>query len=318
MSQQNNSMITKIHLLGFHSPQNINYLFFTILLLIYCMTLCGNLFMVSLVAYHSDLHRPMYFFLTQLSIADLLLTTDIVPIVLHILLHKVGTISFVGCIIQFYIFAFSECSECFLLTMMSYDRYVAICDPLRYTTVMNRNLCLKLVIVSWLLSFSFLTFETASTSSLEFCGPNTIDHFFCDLPPILELSCSDISGVQLEIVLIAQPVLLCPFIIVIMSYSYIIFVIVKIPSATGRHKAFSTCSSHLIVVSIFYGTLFRVNVLPTKGQSSNITKLLSLMYTVGTPLMNPVIYSLRNAEIAKAFGTFRSHFLQKMKKKSLL
>ncbi|XP_069618722.1 olfactory receptor 10A7-like [Ranitomeya imitator] len=314
MFQQNISMITKINLLGFHSSRNLNYLLFTTLLLIYCVTLCGNFLMVVLVTFSTDLHRPMYFFLTQLSIADLLLTTDIVPIMLHNLFHKVGDISFFGCIAQFYLFAFCECSECLLLTVMSYDRYLAICNPLRYGTIMSLSLCLKLVIMSWVLSFSISTVEIASTSSLEFCGPNDIDHFFCDLPPILELSCSDISGVQLEIMLTGVPVLLFPFIAVTISYTYIMFVILKIPSATGRQKTFSTCSSHLIVVSIFYGTLFGVYVLPTKGQSLNIAKLLSLMYTVGTPLMNPVIYSLRNAQILKAFGRFKFTFLLKIHK----
>ncbi|XP_073511004.1 olfactory receptor 11L1-like [Phyllobates terribilis] len=314
MFQQNISIITKIHLLGFHSSQNLNYLLFTILLLIYCMTLCGNLLMVIVVMYSRDLHRPIYFFLTQLSIADILLTTDIVPILLHHLLHKDGVISFFGCIAQFYIFAFCECTECLLLTVMSYDRYLAICNPLRYSTIMSKSLCLKLIIISWVLSFSISTAEIASTSSLEFCGPNDIDHFFCDLPPILQLSCSDITGVQLEIMLTSVPVLLCPFTLVIISYTYIIFVILKIPSATGRQKTFSTCSSHLTVVSIFYGTLFGVYILPTKGQSLSITTFLSLMYTVGTPLMNPVIYSLRNAQIMKSFETFQCHFLLKIQK----
>ncbi|XP_056425562.1 olfactory receptor 11L1-like [Hyla sarda] len=303
MFQQNVSILHTIHLLGFNNSQDLNYLSFAVLLLIYCMTLCGNLLMVTLVVYSSDLHRPMYFFLTQLSIADLLLTTDIVPILLHTLLHKVGTISLGGCFTQFYIFAFAECSECLLLTVMSYDRYLAICNPLRYNSIMNHNLCLKLAIMSWLLSFSLVMVDIATTSMLEFCGSNTIDHFFCDLFPLLELSCSDISSVLLKIQIMAASVLVCPFLIVIISYSCIIYVILNIPSATGRQKAFSTCSSHLIVVSIFYGTLFGVYILPTKGQSLNITKLLSLLYTVGTPLLNPVIYSLRNTQILKAFST---------------
>ncbi|XP_044132748.1 olfactory receptor 11L1-like [Bufo gargarizans] len=265
----NISMIAKIHLLGFQSSQNLNYVLFTIFLIVYCLTLCGNLLMLTV-----------------------LLTTVIAPSLLHVLLHKVGIISFAACIAQLFIFVFCEVSECFLLTVMSYDRYLAICNPLRYTTIMNHNLCLKLIVISWLLGFSVSTVEITPTSLLEFCGPNTIDHFFCDMPPLLELSCSDTSGVQLEIMLISAPVLLCDFIIIIMSYSYIIFVILKIPSSTGRQKAFSTCSSHLTVVSIFYGTIFGVYLLPTKGQSLNINKLLSLLYTVGTPLMNPVIYSL--------------------------
>ncbi|XP_040273266.1 olfactory receptor 11L1-like [Bufo bufo] len=314
MLQPNISIIAKIHLLGFKSSQNLNYVLFTIFLIVYCLTLCGNLLMVTLVTHVRELHQPMYFFLTQLSIADVLLTTDVVPSLLHVLLHKVGIISFAACIAQLFIFAFCEGSECFLLTVMSYDRYLAICNPLRYTTIMNHNLCLKLIVISWLLGFSLSTVEMTPTSLLEYCGPNTIDHFFCDMPPVLELSCSDTSGVQLEIMLISTPVLFCVFIIIIMSYSYIISVILKISSSTGRQKAFSTCSSHLTVVSIFYGTLFGVYILPTKGQSLNINKLLSLLYTVGTPLMNPVIYSLRNSHIIKTFGTFKINFLQKIQK----
>ncbi|XP_040273292.1 olfactory receptor 11L1-like [Bufo bufo] len=308
MFRPNISMITKIHLLGFKSSQNLNYVLFTIFLIVYCLTLCGNLLMVTLVTHVRELHQPMYFFLTQLSIADVLLTTDIVPSLLHVLLHKVGIISFDACIAQLFIFALCEGSECFLLTVMSYDRYLAICNPLRYTTIMNHNLCLKLIVISWLLGFFFSTVEITSTSLLEYCGPNTIDHFFCDMPPVLELSCSDTSGVQLEIILITGPVLLSSFIIIIMSYSYIIIVILKIPSFTGRQKAFSTCSSHLTVVFIFCGTLFGVYILPTKGKLLNMKKFLSLLYTVGTPLINPVIYSLRNSHIIKAFGTFKSQF----------
>ncbi|XP_056425570.1 olfactory receptor 6B1-like [Hyla sarda] len=307
MFQENISIINKIHLLGFHSSQYLNYLLFSILLLVFCLTLCENLLLVTLVKYSSDLHRPMYFFLTQLSIADLLLTIDIVPILLHILLHKVGTISFTTCLTQFYIFACSECSECLLLTVMSYDRFLAICNPLRYTTIMNHSLCLKMVAMNWLVSFSISLVEMVSISMLEYCGPDTINHFFCDLLPILELSCSDINGFQVEIILIAVLVLMFPFIVVIISYSCIVYVILKIPSATGRQKAFSTCSSHLIVVSIFYGTLFGVYVL--KGQSLKVSKLLSLLYTVGTPLVNPVIYSLRNTQIIKTFKTFKNHVL---------
>ncbi|KAG8573902.1 hypothetical protein GDO81_008925, partial [Engystomops pustulosus] len=302
MNQHNRTVITTMQLLGFQTPQHVNYVLFSVLLLIYCTTLGGNLLLIGLVTYCKDLHTPMYFFLTQLSIADLLLTTDIIPIMLHHLLRSTGVISFGGCMGQFYAFAFSECSECLILTVMSYDRYVAICDPLNYVTIMNQNFCLKMVIASWLLSFVLSSIVTASIAMLDYCHSSTIDHFFCDLPPILDLSCSDISGVQMEFVVLTSLVLIGPFLIILMSYGSIISVIWRIPSVSGRKKTFFTCSSHLIVVSVFYGTLFGVYVLPNQGKFLEIRKVLSLLYTVVTPLMNPMVYSLRNEHIKKALG----------------
>ncbi|KAM3924577.1 olfactory receptor 11H4-like [Leptodactylus fuscus] len=242
----------------------------------------------------------MYFFISQLSISDILLTTDIVPNMLHILLNNGGTITFIGCIVQFYFFCVSETSECLLLAVMSYDRYVAICNPLRYTSIMTWTHCLKLVTICWLLGFTIILSDNVSVSMLDFCGPNVIDHFFCDLVPLLSISCSDTFVVQLEIYLLSFPVAIIPSIIIIVSYVNIVSTILRIPSSTGRQKAFSTCSSHLIVVSIFYGTLFSVYVFPTRGQLSSISKDLSLLYTVFTPFINPIIYSLRNKDIKKA------------------
>ncbi|XP_075061758.1 olfactory receptor 10A7-like [Mixophyes fleayi] len=301
LTQGNNqTSVTAFILLGFQGTQNIRILLFILFLVIYCVTICGNLLIITLVSYNKNLHSPMYFFLTQLSMSDIMLTTDVVPNLLYILLNEKGKISFIGCITQFYFFCASETSECLLLTVMSYDRYLAICNPLRYASIMNSAYCLKLAIISWMLSFSIILIDNITISMLQFCGPNIIDHFFCDIVPLLEISCSDTNIVEIEVVVLSAPVIIIPCTIIIVSYINIIFTILRTPSNTVRQKAFSTCSSHLTVVSIFLGTLFGVYVLPTKGQSLNISKIVSLIYTVVTPLINPIIYSLRNKDIKKA------------------
>ncbi|XP_072006581.1 olfactory receptor 1468-like [Engystomops pustulosus] len=259
-----------------------------------------NLLIIVLVSTSKNLHTPMYFFLTQLSINDILLPTDIVPNMLHVLLYQRGTITFTGCMTQIYFFGGSEASECFILTVMSYDRYVAICYPLRYSSIMTSGNCLVLAVASWILAFFIMSFLIISIVMLNFCGPNIIDHLFCDPVPILELSCSDTHNIQLEVSLLGIPEILVPIIIIIFSYTRIIGTTLRIPSKSGRQKAFSTCSSHLTVVFIFYWTMFSVYVLPSGRQSSTISKILSLLYTVFTPLINPIIYSLKNNDIKRA------------------
>ncbi|KAM4038681.1 olfactory receptor 11L1-like [Anomaloglossus baeobatrachus] len=242
----------------------------------------------------------MYVFISQLSVNDIFLSTYITPNMLHILLNNGGTITFAGCICQFYFFSTAEASECFLLTVMSFDRYVAICNPLHYAAVMTAENCAKLSITCWLVGFLVILIDIFTISKLTFCGTNTIDHFFCDLLPLQEMSCSDIFILRLEIFFLSILSVIIPTIIIIFSYFNVIVTILRIPSSTGRHKAFSTCSSHLIVVSIFYWTMFSVYVFPTKVETLNISKILSLVYTVFTPLINPMIYSLRNKDIHKA------------------
>ncbi|XP_018415308.1 PREDICTED: olfactory receptor 11L1-like [Nanorana parkeri] len=294
------SNVTTIYFLGFHNLDNCKYLLFTLLLLTYCVTILGNLLIIMLVFFSRMLHSPMYFFLTQLSISDIMLTTDIAPNMLNIVLHEQASITLSGCIAQLYIFGFSEASECLLLTVMSYDRYLAICSPLHYASIMNRLLCLKLVFTSWLLSCFIELTLTLCICNLQFCGPNTIDHFFCDFNPVVELSCSDVSIVQIEASLMCIPVIVVPFFMILVSYTYIVSTIVKISSFSGRLKSFSTCSSHLTVVFIFYGTLIAMYMLPNDGQSQWINKTLAMFYTVFTPLLNPFIYSLRNKDIKDA------------------
>ncbi|KAM4690419.1 olfactory receptor 1J1-like [Rhinophrynus dorsalis] len=224
-------------------------------------------------------------------------TTNIVPNMLHILIKEGSRLSLVGCVAQYHIFGFSASSESFLLTVMSYDRYLAICHPLRYSAIMDFKLQLKLVTTSWLLSLIITLLSLTVIYQLQFCGPHVINHFFCDVATLFELSCSDTATVKTEIYVGSIPIILLPFIFIIWTYAYIFFTIIRIPSTTGRQKALSTCSSHLSVVCLYYGTLFAVYGVPTNESSQDINKLMSLMYTVVTPFFNPIIYSLRNQDI---------------------
>ncbi|XP_077118565.1 olfactory receptor 5G9-like [Ranitomeya variabilis] len=300
---------TDFFLLGFQGRQSLRIFLFCFFLVVYCGTICGNLLIITLVSTSKNLHTPMYFFISQLSMNDIFLSTHIAPNMLHILINNGGTITIAGCICQFYFFSTAEASECFLLTVMSYDRYVAICNPLRYTSIMTAEYCAKLSATCWLIGFLIILIDIFTISKLKFCGPNTIDHFFCDLLPLQEMSCSDIFILRLEIFFLGIISVIIPTIIIILSYFYIIVTILRIPSSTGRHKAFSTCSSHLTVVSIFYWTMFGVYVFPVKVETLSISKVLSLVYTVFTPLINPMIYSLRNKDIHKAL----KNTIQKLK-----
>ncbi|XP_073403069.1 olfactory receptor 11A1-like [Dendrobates tinctorius] len=295
------TVVTEFILTGFQTSQISRFLMFFLFIVIYGFTIFFNLLIIILVSSNKSLHSPMYFFISQLSISDILLTSDIVPKMLHIILLSRVTITFTDCMAQVCVFGASETFECLLLTVMSYDRYVAICIPLRYTSIMTSSYCVMLAIVSWLVTFSIMVVIITTISLLNFCGPNIIDHFFCDFLPILERSCSDTSIVQLEVYLLSVPLIVIPLIIIIFSYARIIVITLRIPSSSSRQKAFSTCSSHLTVVSIFYWTLFGVYIFPTKGQSLIISKILSLLYTVFTPLINPIIYCLKNNDVKKAF-----------------
>ncbi|XP_077118616.1 olfactory receptor 6F1-like [Ranitomeya variabilis] len=305
VKENNLTVVTQFLLMGFQGSQDLRVFLFFLFLVVYCGTICGNLLIITLVSTNKNLNTPMYFFILQLSISDLLLTTDIVPNILYILLNNGGTITLFSCIIQFYLFCVSITSECLLLAVMSYDRYVAICNPLRYASIMTSAHCVKLASLCWLVGFTIILSDNISISMLKFCGPNVINHFFCDLVPLLAISCSDTFIVELEMYVLSFPVAIIPSTIIITSYMKIVSTILNIPSSTGRQKAFSTCSSHLTVVSIFYWTLFSVYVFPTKKQSSTIGKILSLLYTVFTPFINPIIYSLRNKDIMKAIQQTR-------------
>ncbi|XP_040274241.1 olfactory receptor 1G1-like [Bufo bufo] len=299
LKENNLTVDVQFFLLGFQSSQQLKLSLFCLLLVVYCGTICGNLLIITLVSTSKNLHTPMYFFISHLSISDIVLPTDIVPNMFHILLNNGGTITFYGCMTQFFFFSVSELFECLLLTVMSFDRYVAICKPFHYTSIMTRAHCVISTAICWVLAFAIALIYSFTISMLTFCRPNIIDHFFCDLIPLIEIACSSTYNIELE-VYIACILVLFMVIIIIISYVNIIVTILRFQSSISRQKAFSTCSSHLMVVSIFYLTILSVYFSPKGGQTLNLSKLLSLLYTVFTPLINPIIYSLRNKEIKKS------------------
>ncbi|OCT91009.1 hypothetical protein XELAEV_18019628mg [Xenopus laevis] len=306
MPEKNQTLISEIFLLGFQNLHNFKIPLFCLFVLIYIITVGENLLIIVLVSTSQNLQSPMYFFLQQLSLSDLLESSNIVPILLQTIVDDGATLSFIGCLIQMYFLGILEVFECIFLTVMSYDRYVAICNPLRYTSIMSHRACVYLIAVSWLLALSSEMIFIYMIGSLQLCDQNTINHFFCDFFPFLELSCSDTLLVKMNAVLLCVLVILLPLILICVSYMFIARAILKIVSNTGRQKAFSTCSSHLAVVSIFYGTLCSVYVVPPGNQSQTISKVLSLLYTVVTPLINPFIYSWRSTDIKESLKKMKS------------
>uniref|UniRef100_A0A8C3SGC6 Olfactory receptor n=1 Tax=Chelydra serpentina TaxID=8475 RepID=A0A8C3SGC6_CHESE len=296
----NQTTITEFILLGFGDLPQLHILLFLLFLVIYIATVAGNSLIIALVVTDQHLHTPMYFFLGNLSCLETCYTSTILPRVLASLLTGDRSISVMGCIAQLYIFGSLAGTECFLLSVMSYDRYLAICKPLHYATLMNVRLCLQLVVGSWIGGFVSVAFLISVMSQLTFCGPNEIDHFFCDFSPIMKLSCSDTHWLEVSAVIHSSLFTFPPFLLTLASYVSIIATILRIPSTTGRQKAFSTCSSHLIVVTIFYGTLIIVYLLSDSDALRVLNKVCSVFYGVLTPLVNPLIYSLRNKEVKEA------------------
>ncbi|XP_034642653.1 olfactory receptor 6N1-like [Trachemys scripta elegans] len=297
---QNQTSITEFILLGFGNVPELQVLLFLVFLMIYVVTMAGNILIVVLVVADQRLHTPMYFFLGNLSCLEICYTSAILPRMLASFLTGDRAISVNGCFIQLNFFGFLVDAECYLLAAMSYDRYLAICKPLHYAARMKGKFCLQLAAGSWLWPFVASTLLICLVSQLIFCGPNEMDHFFCDFTPMTKLSCNDTNLVILVSFILCSMEVLSTFILTVASYISIIATILRIPSTTGRKKAFSICSSHLIVVIIFYGTLIIVYMLPDVAALRDLNKVLSVFYTVLTPLANPLIYSLRNREVKEA------------------
>ncbi|XP_077118627.1 olfactory receptor 5P64-like [Ranitomeya variabilis] len=306
MCDVNQTQVTQIRLLGFQTLFKYKPLLFFLLTLSYICILGGNLLIILLVTIIDHLKTPMFFFLKHLSIADVLLTTNVIPMMLGIMLVEEGVLSLWGCMTQLYFFGIFCSVQCFLIAIMSYDRYLAICHPLRYSSLISPDLCLRLVIGAWFLVIVLSSSELFVIIQFNFCGLNYMDHFFCDLGPLMELATSDISNVMLQDFVYGIFMLFFPFVFIILTYFCIFYTILKI--SHGRRKAFSTCSSHLTTVCAYYGTLIVVYMIPSDESSSNINKYRSLLYLVVTLLMNPIIYSLRNNEIRRAMQKMRYIF----------
>ncbi|XP_062994328.1 olfactory receptor 10A2-like [Elgaria multicarinata webbii] len=288
-------------LLGLSDDPKLQSLLFAAFLVIYILTLAGNLLIILLTLTDSSLCTPMYFFLRNLSFLEICYTSVNVPKMLNNILSGSQSISFIGCALQTYFTFFLGGSECFLLASMAYDRYVAICKPLHYPVLMSRKVYTSLAVASWLSGF-FMSFgHTSMVFTLPFCDSNVINHFFCDIPPLLKLACGDTTRTEIAVFTVAMVFVTFPFILILMSYAGIIAAILKISSSEGRKKTFSTCSSHLIVVTLFFGSACIMYLKPNSTYSPNTDKYLSLFYTVVGPILNPVIYSLRNKEVKYAF-----------------
>lgn len=297
---ENQTRITEFILLGFGTGWEAQISLLLLLFVIYIVTISGNLLIIVLVVCDENLHTPMYYFLSNLSCLETFYSSAILPRVLYSLLTGDRSISFIGCVAQFYFFGILITTECFLLAAMSVDRYLAICKPLHYAALMNDKVCAQLAVGSWLAGWLAITITTSFMSQLVFCGPNEMDHFFCDFSPILSLSCSNTRTIEVLSFILSSVCAFPPFLLTLTTYICIITSILRIPSISGRQKIFSTCSSHLLVVSIFYGTLIIVYVLPNSSTLRDLNKVFSLLYTILTPLANPIIYSLKNKEVKEA------------------
>ncbi|XP_075046957.1 olfactory receptor 5V1-like [Mixophyes fleayi] len=297
MAVINQTCLSDFILLGFSSRQVLLSL---LIVVTYAMILVGNLTIFSIINTEHHLQTPMYFFLSHLSILDVCYSTVTLPAMLVMAVTGNKRISFNRCFTQLYFFVSLGGAECLLLAAMAYDRYVAICNPLRYPLVMDKRFCSYLVGGSWLCGFLNSVLHTLMTSKLTFCGARRINHFFCDVPPLLNASCTDTRTSQLLLYVVSVYLGMTPFVFVIVSYTQIISSILKIRSTEGRQKAFSTCSSHLIVVTVFYVTANFNYIGPAPGDSFDFIRLSSMLYSVLTPLFNPVIYCLRNQEVKRA------------------
>nr|XP_010599188.1 putative olfactory receptor 5AK3 [Loxodonta africana] len=308
MTQGNGTEVTEFFLLGFGGQHKFRYVLFIVFLVIYVTSMVGNIGMILLIKADSRLQTPMYFFLQHLAFVDICYTSAITPKMLQNFIIENKSISFVGCVVQALIYATFATTDCYLLATMAVDRYVAICNPLHYPIVMSRRVCIQLVAGSYVVGSINASIHTGFTFSLSFCKSNIINHFFCDVPPILSLSC---SSIKINILLLAVFVgfnLMSTVLVVIFSYIYILGAILKMSSTAGRKKAFSTCASHLTAVTIFYGTLSYMYLQPHSNNSEENMKVVSTFYSVVIPMLNPLIYSLRNKEVKEALKVVGKKF----------
>ncbi|XP_074052053.1 olfactory receptor 13C3-like isoform X2 [Macrotis lagotis] len=310
MERINKTFVIEFLLLGLSGYPRLEIIFFVLILVMYIIILFGNGVLIIASIFDSHLHTPMYFFLSNLSFLDICYTTTSIPSTLISFISKKKNISFVGCAVQMFLGFAMGSTECLLLGMMAFDRYVAICNPLRYPIIMNKIVYVLMASVSWVSGGINSIVQTALAMQLPFCGNNVINHFSCEILAVLKLACADISLNVITMVISNMVFLVLPLLVIFFSYMFILYTILTMNSAKGRQKAFSTCSAHLTVVVIFYGTIFFMYAKP-KSQAplgedklQATDKLISLFYGVVTPMLNPIIYSLRNKDVKAAVRNF--------------
>ncbi|KAM4848593.1 LOW QUALITY PROTEIN: olfactory receptor 5G3-like [Urocitellus parryii] len=310
MEEKNRTAVTEFLFLGFTDLLHQRIVLFILLLFAYLVTLGGNLGMIILICLDPRLYTPMYFFLSHLSFVDVCSSSSIAPKTLSDIFAERKAISFVGCVAQMWFFGLFV-AACLLLAAMAYDPYAAVCKPLLYTLIMSQRVCVQLVTGPYTIALISTMTHTTLTFCLPFCGPNTVNHFFCDISPLLSLACADTSVNKWVLFIFQGAIGVLSGLIIMVSYVCILVAISRVQTADGRWKAFSTCSSHLAAVTILYGTLFFIYVCPGSSSSLSINKVISLFYTVVIPMLNPLIYSLRNKEVKDAFRRQleRKHFL---------
>ncbi|XP_029431419.1 olfactory receptor 1020-like [Rhinatrema bivittatum] len=297
MEDKNETYVTEFILLGFSELAKLQDLLFIVFLVMYILTLLGNISIITIIRIDPHLHTPMYYFIRNLSFVDLCYSSAITPKTLVNIKVGKNPISLLDCAMQMFSFVTLATAECFLLAVMAYDRYVAICNPLLYPVVMTRKVCLQLVMSTYIVSLVYSSIQTGNVFSLTFCGSNMINHFYCDITPLIKLSCSDTFFNQVVLNTFGGIVGAVTVTAICVSYIYIISAILRIRSSEGRQKAFSTCASHLITVTLFFGTIIFIYVIPTSYYSGNTNRVLSLIYTMVIPMVNPMIYSLRNNDV---------------------
>ncbi|XP_006900528.1 PREDICTED: olfactory receptor 5B12-like [Elephantulus edwardii] len=298
---ENVSEVTEFILVGLTDALELQIPLFIIFTLVYCITVVGNLGMISLIVLDSRLHTPMYFFLSNLSLVDCAYSSAVTPKVMVEFLTGDKIISYNACAVQMFFLAAFATIESFLLTTMAFDRYAAVCKPLHYTSTMTSTVCVFLVTASYVCGLSQSSIHVALTFQLSFCRSNVVNHFFCDIPALLALSCVDIHTNEIVVFTLASMDIIFTLFVILNSYLFIFIAILKMRSAEGRKKAFSTCASHLTTVSIFYGTIIFMYLQPSSSHSMSTDKIASVFYTMIIPMLNPLVYSLRNKEVKSAF-----------------
>ncbi|XP_006893963.1 PREDICTED: olfactory receptor 13G1-like [Elephantulus edwardii] len=305
----NHSTVTEFIIVGLSRNSEVQKVLFVLFFCIYLVAFLGNLLIVIAIIYNTTLHTPMYVLLLVLAIVDIICTTSIVPKMLWMMLTSKRTISYGGCMAQLFFFTWSLGAEMVLFTTMAYDRYVAICFPLRYSTIMNPYMCVALLSIVMAIAVTNSWVHTGLILKLTFCGPNNIDHFFCEIPPLLALSCSPVRVNEVMVYVADITLAIGDFTLTGISYGFIIAAILRIRTTEGKKKAFSTCSSHLIVVSLYYSPVIYTYIRPASSYTFDKDKVVAVLYTLVTPTLNPIVYSFRNKEmqagIRKVFASLK-------------